>query len=99
MLILFKFEFFCFSIFKDNLLESVHLHFGMKKMFWDRNILAAGCIDPKDILIFENSCDFIPIENEVIFFRTYTNSFLVQSICSFRFHPFVLLVCSGKLHI
>lgn len=40
MLILFKFEFFCFSIFKDNLLESVHLHFGMKKTFWDRNILA-----------------------------------------------------------
>lgn len=76
MLILFKFEFFCFGIFKDNLLESVHLLFGVKKMFGDRNILAAGCIDPKDILIFENSCDFIPIENEVIFFRTYTDSFL-----------------------
>lgn len=68
-------------------------------MFWYRNILAAGCIDPEDILIFENSCDFIPIKNEVILFRTYTDSFLIEDIRSFGFNPFVLLVCSGKLHI
>lgn len=96
---LFEFEFFCFGIFKDNPLESVHLLFGMKKMFWYRNILAAGCIHPEDIFIFENSRDFIPIKNKVILLRTYTDSFLIEGIRSFGFDPFVLLVCSEKLYI
>lgn len=50
MLILFKFEFFCFGIFKDNLLESVHLLFGVKKMFGDRNILLLDVLTLKIFL-------------------------------------------------
>lgn len=68
-------------------------------MFWYCNILVVGCIDLEDIFIFENSCDFILIKNEVIFFRIYMDFFLIEDICFFGFNLFVFFVCFGKFYI